>query len=158
MDKIEDIFFSGTFAGETLSLAASLTTIQKIIRKNVPKKINSTGKILKTEINKLIKKQALESLVGIGGPNWRPIIEVKSSPNKILFTSLLKQEFIKEGMLMSASINLCLAHTDKKIISDTLKKWAVVLKNIKSYSNSEHPSDFLKGDLVKPVFEVRRSK
>ena len=61
-------------------------------------------------------------------------------------------------MLMSAAINLCLAHADKKIITDTLKKWAVVLKNIKSYSNSEHPSDFLKGDLVKPVFEVRRSK
>ena len=58
---------------------------------------------------------------------------------------------------MSAAINLCLAHADKKIISDTLKKWAVVLKNIKSYSNS-NTSDFLKGDLVKPVFEVRRSK
>ena len=38
MKLIEEIFYSGTFAGETLSLAASITTIEKIKKKKVDKK------------------------------------------------------------------------------------------------------------------------
>jgi len=158
MKKIEDIFFSGTFSGETLSLIASITTIQKIIKKNVPKKINQTGKILSKEINKLITNLSLEDYIHIGGPNWKPIIEIKTFKEKILYTSLLKQEFIKQGLLMSSGINLCLSHADEKIIGDTIKKWSVILKNIKLYTKSDNPKKFLEGDLVKPIFEVRKSK
>ena len=59
---------------------------------------------------------------------------------------------------MSSGINLCLSHADEKIIGDTIKKWSVILKNIKLYTKSDNPKKFLEGDLVKPIFEVRKSK
>ncbi len=158
MKKIEDIFFSGTFSGETLSLTAAITTIMKIIEEKVPKVINSVGRNLQLEINRLIKENRLEDQIIIDGPKWRPLINIKSSKEKRLLTSLFKQEFIKQGLLMSASINLCLAHSKKDIINNTLKKWKVVLKNIKFYVDSGDPSKYLEGELVKPIFEVRKLK
>ena len=43
MREMEEIFFSSTFGGETLSLAASLATIRKMQREPVHATLNATG-------------------------------------------------------------------------------------------------------------------
>ena len=49
MRLMEDIFYSGTFGGETLSLAAAIATIDKIEREEVTDRLWATGGELMTQ-------------------------------------------------------------------------------------------------------------
>ena len=53
MSKVEDIFFSGTFGGETLSLAAAGATIDKYKSKNVVDKFYEIGTYLLEKLDGL---------------------------------------------------------------------------------------------------------
>jgi len=55
---MEEIFFSTTFGGETLSLAASLAVIEKMKKKNVIQALWEKGGVLRAGVNTLIKKCA----------------------------------------------------------------------------------------------------
>ena len=158
MKLIEEIFYSGTFAGETLSLAASITTIEKIKKKKVDKKIKQTGQYLIKEINKKIFNNNLEDYINLSGPIWRPLIKTNDKKLKIksLLKSLIKQELIKEGLLISAAVNLCLSHSNKNIIDKTLNCWDKSLRTLKKYLESPRPEKYLKGRLVEPIFKVRK--
>lgn len=90
MKKCEDIFFSGTFMGECLSLAAAIACIKKMEREDVPDKLKVVGSWLKT-------------LPGVSGSDWRPKIEVDDQ-------SLWRQESIKAGLIAGTHFNLMLAH------------------------------------------------
>lgn len=71
MKKCEDVFFSMTFGGECLSLAAAKANIN-YLRKNpgVLKHIWKTGSFLRDGIQKLIKKHDLEKYITCYG--WPP--------------------------------------------------------------------------------------
>jgi len=45
MQKMEEVFFSGTFGGETLSLAAASASIDKQIDLDVVQHLNSLGSL-----------------------------------------------------------------------------------------------------------------
>jgi len=62
MMLMEDIFFSGTFAGETLSLAASKATLTKIKEQNVLAHIHALGEQLIQGLQQIITQ--------LGEPNW----------------------------------------------------------------------------------------
>lgn len=158
MELIEDIFYSGTFAGETLSLAASITTIEKIKTESVDKKIKKTGDLLIKEINKKIHKKKLQEYLKLSGPVWRPLIKIndKKLKKKNLLKSLIKQELIAEGLLISSAINLCLSHSDNVIVNKTLNCWEKSLNSLKKYMDSTHPEKYLRGSLVEPIFKVRK--
>lgn len=55
MRKLEEVFYSSTFAPETLSLAASLATIKKIKEKDVVGKLRTYGGNLRSRVNELLK-------------------------------------------------------------------------------------------------------
>ena len=52
MQKLNDVFVSGTFAGELLSIEACLKTIEVLERDNVIEKLDALGGFLKQELNK----------------------------------------------------------------------------------------------------------
>ena len=54
MNLMNEVFVSGTFAGETLSMAAALATLKKLEKMKVPQKLNNLGKKLKNSCNKII--------------------------------------------------------------------------------------------------------
>ena len=77
MNMMEEIFVSGTFAGETLSMAASLATISKLKKNNIPSKISKLGQQLITDTNKIIKNIQLDDTFHFSGNNWWPRLEIK---------------------------------------------------------------------------------
>ena len=153
MNMMEEIFVSGTFAGETLSMAASLATIAKLKKNNIPSKISKLGQQLITDTNKIIKNIQLDDTFHFSGNNWWPRLEIKKK--NFFLLHLFRQEIIRNGLFMGSGFNLCYAHCDPKIISNTLNAIDKTFKNIKNILESRNPESYLKGNVLKGVFDVR---
>ena len=89
MTLMEEIFFSGTFGGEALSLAASIVTIDKLRREGAVAKFADTGARLKAGVGTSIDRHNLNQncpwrrgLVASGSAErqrpWRCIITLQS--------------------------------------------------------------------------------
>ena len=67
MQKMEDIFFSVTFGGETISLAAAAATIDKLERENVPIRLAKRGRILTQRANMVLAQHGLQEIMKFSG-------------------------------------------------------------------------------------------
>lgn len=157
MSLMTEIFFSGTFGGEALSLAAAISTIDKLEATDGPAKITAQGRNLKQGLSQLFTKHGLDEQLSIIGGDWWPVLKtiepVSLKPN--LFTSLLRQELAAQGILMMASFNLSLAHCDPLVESETLSAWDQALAAVAMAIRSPNPDSHLRGDPISPVFKVR---
>ena len=153
---MEDIFYSGTFGGEALSLAASIATIKKINSLKVPKKLWGLGDNLMFRMNNILKEKNLYTKVHIEGSGWWPRITFKKNElEPKLFVSLFRQSMVREGLLIASSLNLSLPHNEKNIINETLVKFEKALDKLANDIQSKNPEKHLLGDLITPIFTVR---
>ena len=156
MKLMEEIFFSSTFGGETLSLAASIATINKMQKYSTIDKVNNYGGRLINELNKICKKNGVFDYLRISNVNWWPQIIIRNPPiDKILFISLMRQEFLKSGLFITNTFNLSYAHTNPDVLVLTVKKFSQSIIKLKEYINDTNPKKFLDGDLVQTTFKVR---
>ena len=71
MECVEHIFFSGTFGGESLSLAAAQAVIHKLESHNVLDHIFNIGQILLKNIHSSINNHGLSEYLSVSGhPSW----------------------------------------------------------------------------------------
>ena len=156
MKLMEKVFVSGTFSGDIVSLTASLVTIDKIISNNISSRLSERGRKLIVESNKILSEFSLNESIYFSGNNWWPrlnVIEDKKQP--MLLSSLLRQEFIRNGLFLGAGYNLCLKHDTKKIMDTTMHSFRNSLTRVKEALNSGDPYLFMKGDLLQRIFKVR---
>jgi len=155
MRFMEDIFFSGTFGGEALSLAAAIATIDKVEATDTIGHIHRTGERLRAETVSALQDHGLEQRFEISGPSWRPVVAAKDCEvaSSIAF-SLLMQELIDNGVLMGAGFNLCLAHDDS-LVDETLRSWTQACGAVAVAFNDRDPSRHLRGKPIEPIFRVR---
>lgn len=112
----DNVFYSGTFFGETLSIAAALATIQKIERENVIEHLWKQGNILMQEMQKAVVYNDLEQVVQIDGIGPRVRIDFKCPEStKLVVAAIFRQEMIKNGVLVIGSNNICFAHGKPEI-------------------------------------------
>jgi len=156
MNKMNQVFVSGTFSGETLSIAAALATLKKLKKENIPNKLKSLGKKLYNESNRIIVSKGFAEIMKFEGNYWWPRLSIKETPiDNNLFITLLRQQFIANGLFMGSSYNLCLAHTKNNICELTLNAFTKTLDDMLYILNSNDPKKFIKGGLVEPVFKIR---
>ena len=156
MQRMEDIFFSGTFSGETISLAAAAATIDKLENQNIPTRLANRGGVLTTALNKLFSKHGFSDIIQIKGNNWRPQMELTAPPiDPLLLSSIFRQELIANGVLLSTSINLCIAHDDDVVTRETLAAVDRALSTLRRAIDSPDPNKALRGKPLRPVFQVR---
>ncbi len=156
MKKVEDIFFSGTFGGETLSLASANAVIDKYKKKQVTQHFLEVGSYLLEQLNKLIAGENLEDIFWTSGhPSWS-FLHIKGQDNFSTFEikTYFLQEMFKRGILILGSHNLSLAHT-KKEVDILLKAYAEVLPMIKRNVNNQTLLEKIQGEVLKPLFKVR---
>ncbi|MEY8251499.1 MAG: aminotransferase class III-fold pyridoxal phosphate-dependent enzyme, partial [Colwellia sp.] len=67
MMLMQDIFFSGTFAGETLSLAATQATLDFMIKNNVVKHLTAMGEKLQAGLEKIIDDMQAQHWLSLSG-------------------------------------------------------------------------------------------
>src|SRR6266478_4702347 len=124
MERMPEISYSGTFFGETLSIAASIATIDKLHKLNVPGYLHRIGAYLRTEIRTLLEKHNVSSIQLYG----------ELALNRIKFDdktiqSLFIQEMAKNGVLIIGSHNTCFAHK-KPELNRILRAWDATLRTI----------------------------
>jgi glutamate-1-semialdehyde aminotransferase len=117
MDVVEKIFFSGTFGGETLSLAAAKAVLTKLRREPVLETLKARGQKLLDGVNRLISELSIPHLLSVcGHPSWSFLIFKDSPP----FTSweiktLFMQEMFKRGIFTIGAQTLSYAHSEADI-------------------------------------------
>ena len=156
MDEMEEIFFSGTFGGEALSLAACVATIEKLDRLNVPEILAEKGTKLIDAFRTLIKKHGLEDVIGVAGhPSWS-ILTFKDHAKATLWEikSLFLQEMIARGILVAATHNLSLSHSERDLAA-TAKAQDESLAIVREAIDSGDIRSFLVGKPIEPLFRVR---
>ena len=111
MQPPDNIFYSGTFFGETLSIAAAIATIDKLERENVISYLWSQANYLETEAQKLINQYGLARAIKLGKP---PLCRIEfldhRGATKEQIKTLFTREMITSGVLIIASHNLSFAH------------------------------------------------
>ena len=135
MKECTKIFYSLTFAGETLSLAASKATMEFIDSNNVIKDINKKGKYLMTNLEKIISSYKLDECAKIIGYPSKHLLGFQDSNGTTgqMIATYWIQELAKKGILSNGGNTICFAHKDKDIkknldiYDDTLKD---IQKNI----------------------------
>jgi len=153
MKIFDDIFYSFTFGGECLSLAASIATIQEMKKKKALKKMWSLGKILKDGYNKLVADLGLQELSECIGLPVHSVILFKESAgvNPLHLRTLFQQEAIQRGILAIGVHNICYSHTESDI-KKTLKAYQETLGIIKKAVSEGDLMKYIKGKIVQPVF------
>jgi len=117
MDVVEKIFFSGTFGGETLSLAAAKAVLSKLQREPVLETLKMRGQKLLDGVNRLISELDIQHILSVcGHPSWSFLVFKDTPP----FTSwetktLFMQEMFRRGIFTIGAQTLSYAHSDEDI-------------------------------------------
>lgn len=113
MEKMVDLSFSGTFFGETLSLAASIATIDKLVETKALGKIHANNRTIINVFNNLAARHRIDRFLSVSGEqlpriNFAGRVDGKFTAEQI--KTLFMQEMIRHGVLIIASFNLSFAH------------------------------------------------
>ncbi|MDF2178304.1 aminotransferase class III-fold pyridoxal phosphate-dependent enzyme [Aliiglaciecola sp. CAU 1673] len=155
MRRMEDIFFSGTFGGETLSLAAAKACIQKLKRENVAEHFVQMGTMLLDGLNKLIEKHGVGDWVKTcGHPSWSFCLFNRPGVDAMLLKSVFLQEMIARDVLILGSHNINFSHKTEHI-QQLLDTYDTVLPLLASWDSDQALKQALRGEPLKPVFQVR---
>jgi glutamate-1-semialdehyde 2,1-aminomutase len=156
MERMNDIFFSATFGGEALSLAAAIATIRKLERENAIDRLKALGTRLSAAANETIRRRGFGDLLEFGGADWWPRLKIGRTPVETnLFKSLLRQELYASGLLLGASLNLSLAHEAPGVGERIVASLDSALANLRIHLDSADPASALRGKVMQPTFSVR---
>ncbi|GGJ64239.1 glutamate-1-semialdehyde 2,1-aminomutase [Anoxybacillus voinovskiensis] len=156
MQLMEEIFFSFTFGGETLSLAASLATLNKLQREPVIDTLYVQGSKLINGLRNIIEKLQLQEVIDLSGhPSWSFVhVKPTSRYNIWEIKTLFMQELFQRGVLMIGTHNMSYAHSDEDI-EITLNVYAEVLTVIKQAMENETLEQMLRTKPIEPLFKIR---
>ena len=156
MRLMEDIFYSGTFAGEALSLAAAIATIDKIERDKVTDRLWQVGGDLKRRASEKIAAAELDAVIAFTGTAPWTILTYKDHPNgaKEAIKTLFLREMIAAGVLINASHNVCFAHkaTDVERVLAAYDHALAILRDALDRGDIDTR---LGNQVIKPIFAVR---
>jgi glutamate-1-semialdehyde 2,1-aminomutase len=117
MKVVEDIFFSGTFGGETLSLAAAKAVLLKLKREPVVQTLRLRGQKIIDGVNQLIAELDMAHVLSISGhPTWSFLAFRETAGfSPVEIKTLFIQEVFKRGIYTLGTHNLSYAHSDADI-------------------------------------------
>ena len=137
MREMENIFFSGTFGGELLSLAAANVVLGMHQKDEISPRLNKYGEELSQDLQKVIDQSDMNGLLEIKGhPTWK-FLEWKDGSE---FTTpelktFFMQEMFRSGIIILSTHNVTLAH-NKKIRGVIISKYERVLTLMKKAISS----------------------
>jgi len=156
MMKIEDIFFSGTFGGETLSLAAAKAVINKIRNENVVERLEFIGNKVLSGVQLLIDKHGANDFIEIcGHPSWTILIFQDSRQSTSWqIKTLFLQEMFKRGILIISSHNISFSHTEQDVVK-LIQVYEEVFPMLVSAIKENKVAQLLEVEALMPLFKVR---
>lgn len=156
MMEMEEIFFSGTFGGELLSLAAAKHVIERHKSQNLARELGSIGYGLEVLTNQAIQDAGVSELLSLSGHptwtflNWRSTPEYSVEEIKTYFMQLI----FERGLLLLGTHNVTLAHKEK-IVRKISEIYFDVFEIMKDKIEKGTLRNELKVEPLKPLFRVR---
>ena len=156
MRLMEEIFFSFTFGGETLSLAAAFAALTKLQREPVVQTLWSQGKKVVEGVNDLIIRHELQDVLSTAGKDcWSFLMFKDTAPcSQWALKTLFLQEVFSRGILTLGSHNMSYAHSDRDI-KRLLQAYNDVFEIIKEVLVKGNLKAWLKADPLVPLFKIR---
>jgi glutamate-1-semialdehyde aminotransferase len=117
MDRLEDVFYSGTHGGETLSLAAANAVLDRLDT-SAYEALYAKGERIRGGVQRAIDEHGLAEWVTIGGAAPRTVVSVREPDGLgpgLPAKTLIQQELLKRGVLFNGSNFICLAHSEEDI-------------------------------------------
>jgi len=151
MQKFNDVFYSTTYGGETLSLAAGIAVIDEIKNKPVVKHCWELGERFISKFNKI--SEQLDVNVKLEGLPVRSTIVCRNTEGKpsLLQKSLFCQEALRRGILFGRGyVMLCYSHSMSDL-EKTLSVCEKSMKILKRANETKSIKKYLKGNIMKPV-------
>ena len=156
MDEMEHVFYSGTFGGEALSLAAAIAVIDKMRSQPVIKKLWETGGALANGATARIAQHGLSDVIALNGKDAWKVLAFNDHANarKDAIKTLFFREMQARGVLIAASHNVCYAH-DEADIARVLCAYDAVLPLVADELASGKLEERLGMSVNEPIFSVR---
>lgn len=156
MRMMEEVFFSFTFGGETLSLAAALATITKLQKEPVIKTLWAQGRKIVDGTKALIEKHGLRDILSVGGKACGTTLTFKDTAvySQWELKTLFLQEVFARGILTIGSHNMTYAHSDSDIFR-LLSVYDEVLAMIKEVVIKRNLKELLQTEPLVPLFKIR---
>jgi glutamate-1-semialdehyde 2,1-aminomutase len=156
MSKMEDIFFSGTFGGELLSLAASKYVLSKHQEEEIIPNLEENGTRLAEIAQKEIDINDLRSVVNLSGHSTWKFLNFNATLNYSAdeIKTYFLQEVFSNGLLTTGTHNVTLAHNQR-----IAKKLEVIYQKVFGRISESLKNETLRDDLkvlpLVPLFKVR---
>jgi glutamate-1-semialdehyde 2,1-aminomutase/spore coat polysaccharide biosynthesis protein SpsF len=156
MNEMNEIFFSATFGGEALSLAAGIAVVDKMRRENVVDKLWQIGGRVAAGVQKLITELDLGAVIRLNGK--APWIVLTFADHKAGSASAIKTMLIAEmadrGVLTVGSHNVNYAHTDSDV-TQILDAYRGAFTAIRAGLESGDIRIHMRIPPLEPVFRIR---
>jgi len=156
MKLMEEIFFSFTFGGETLSLAAASATMKKLQKEPVLATINRQGEKVWLGTQTLIEKHQVNHILSLAGQYvWSfLLIEEVKSYSSLDIKTLFMQEMLARGILTIGTHNMSYSHSDEDV-ELLLHVYDEVFPILKDAVDSGELHEKLRCDPLVSLFKIR---
>ena len=154
MKIFDDVFFSTTYAGDILSLAAAQATILEFKEKPVVKTIWENGALLMEKFNRITSENSI-NLHLEGYPVRMKVIGQDSEGNdSMLFRSLFIQELVQKGIFVHPGVEyISFSHT-KEDIEKTIQALSDSISVFKKAYEENNFESYLNGQPSRPVYSI----
>jgi glutamate-1-semialdehyde 2,1-aminomutase/spore coat polysaccharide biosynthesis protein SpsF len=153
MKTFDEVFFSFTFGGEALSLAAADATMKEIAEKNVIAHLWEQGRRLIDGFGVLARELHVDRFMRCVGLPPRTVIVFydESERESLIVKSLFQQECLKRGVLFSGGQNICFSHSAEDV-EYTLRVYRAAMEIVGDAIRRGQIAEKLEGAPVQPVF------
>ena len=156
MLEMEKIFFSGTFGGELLSLAAAKEVLMRYKNDNICEQLSHTGNVIIKEVNQIIIENNLGKVLNFTGhPSWKFLNWNSTSIfDSAQIRTFFMQEMFVNGVLVLGTHNISMA-IDKKAIKRVINAYKTTLASMGNAIADGTLASKLKVEPLEPLFKVR---
>ena len=155
MEGFKEVFFSGTFGGELLSLTAANVVLDKVRDNRVIPELYRVGQAIQQGLLGEISRNKYEFVNLSGNPTWTFLNWTLSSDalqNKV--KTYFLQEMFKRGILVLSTNNVTTTLSQKDI-SKILTAYAEVFEAISQALERDSLDALLECQPIVPLFKVR---
>lgn len=156
MKLMEEIFYSFTFGGEALSLAAAKATLTKLRTQPVVRTLAERGRAIIDGTRAIIEHYRLGDVFAVSGhPSWS-FLSFRDARGATPFEvkTLWMQELMERGILCVGSHNVSYAHSEADV-ARLLEVYREVLPMIGQVLDGGRLRDSLRCEPLVPLFKVR---
>jgi glutamate-1-semialdehyde 2,1-aminomutase len=156
MKLMEEIFFSVTFGGEALSLAAARATLTKLRTFDVVGTMRRRGERVIAGTRELIARHGLGAVLSVQGhPSWSFLVIKDTSEATMWQTkTLMMQELMQRGILAYGTHNMSYAHSEADV-ERLLKVYDEVFALLRAGALDGRITELLRCAPLEPLFRIR---